>query len=65
MSAVEIAGTVEPQGSFSDLCVSQAGGAGLDEQAVKTVARWKSEPATQEGQPVATRIKVEVSFRLH
>jgi TonB family protein len=65
MSVVQIAGTVDPQGSFKDLCVSQAGGAGLDEKAMEAVKMWKFEPAIQRGEPVAVRINVEVSFRLY
>lgn len=65
MSVVQIAGTVDPQGSFKDLCVSQAGGAGLDEKAMEAVKTWTFEPATQRGEPVAVRVNVEVSFRLY
>jgi protein TonB len=65
MSVVQIAGTVDPQGSFTDLCVSQAAGAGLDEKAMETVRTWKFEPATLQGEPVAVRLNVEVSFRLY
>ena len=57
-----IAGTVDPQGSFTDLRQAQAAGTGLDEKAI--VRPWKFEPATMEGKPVAVRIVVEVSFRL-
>jgi TonB family protein len=65
MSAVSIAGTVDPQGTFTDLCVSQGAGAGLDEKAMEAIKTWKFEPATLRGQPVATRINVEVTFRLY
>jgi TonB family protein len=65
MSVVQIAGTVDPQGSFRDLCVAQAGGAGLDEKAMEAVKTWKFEPAAQRGEPVAVRVNVEVSFRLY
>jgi TonB family protein len=65
MSIVRIAGTVDPQGSFTDLCVTQAGGAGLDEKAMEAVKTWKFEPATLQGEPVAVRVNVEVSFRLY
>lgn len=65
MSAVSIAGTVDPQGAFTDLCVSRAAGAGLDEKAMESVSTWKFEPATLNGEPVAVRIHVEVTFRLY
>jgi len=65
MSVVQIAGTVDPQGAFTDLCVTQAAGMGLDEKAMDAVAKWKFEPATLQGEPAAIRIQVEVSFRLY
>jgi len=65
MSVVQIAGTVDPQGAFTDLCVSQAAGEGLDEKAMEAVSTWKFEPATLRGEPVAVRVNVEVSFRLY
>jgi TonB family protein len=65
MSVVRVAGTVDPQGAFTDLCLVQAAGAGLDEEAMETVKTWKFEPATLRGEPVAIRLNVEVSFRLY
>ena len=64
-SDVHLAGTVDPQGAFTDVCVSEAAGEGLDENAVESVRRWKFEPATMKGEPVAVRINVEVTFRLY
>jgi TonB family protein len=65
MSVVQVAGTVDLQGSFTDICLTQAAGAGLDEKALETVRTWKFEAATREGQPIPVRILVEVSFRLY
>jgi TonB family protein len=65
MSVVRIAGTVDPLGSFTDLCVVQAAGKGLDEKAMGAVKTWKFRPATVQGEPVAVRLNVEVSFRLY
>jgi TonB family protein len=65
MSTVMIAGTVDPQGAFTDLCVAQAAGEGLDEKALEAVTTWKFQPATLQGEPVAVRLNVEVSFRLY
>jgi TonB family protein len=65
MSVVRIAGTVDPLGGFTDLCVVQAAGSGLDEKAIATVKTWKFEPATLRGEPVAVRLHVEVTFRLY
>jgi len=65
MSIVRIAGTVDLQGAFTDLCVAQAAGEGLDEKALEAVTTWKFQPATLQGEPVAVRLNVEVSFRLY
>jgi TonB family protein len=64
-SVVHVAGTVDPQGAFTDLCVSESAGNGLDEKAMEAVKTWKFEPAMLRGEPVATRINVEVSFQLY
>ncbi len=37
---------------------------GLDSEAVTTVSQWRFTPATKDGQPVRTRIVVEMSFAL-
>ena len=39
-------------------------GFGLDERAIQAVSRWRFEPGTRDGQPVATVATVEVNFRL-
>ncbi len=41
-------------------------GAGLDEEAVRTISTWKFKPAERDGnKPVAVQIAVEVDFHLH
>lgn len=45
--------------------VAQSLGMGLDEKAMEAVTRWRFEPATFNGQPVATQIAVEVNFHLY
>ncbi|HST10982.1 MAG TPA: energy transducer TonB [Terriglobales bacterium] len=64
-SRVRIAGTVDPQGAFTDLCVLVPAGNGLDENAISAVKTWRFEPATFNGEPVAVRINVEADFRLY
>jgi TonB family protein len=64
-SRVRLAGTVDPQGKFTDLCVLVPAGAGLDEKAMSAVKTWGFEPASVGGEPVAVRINVEVDFRLY
>ena len=62
---VLMGGTVEPDGTFTHLCVQQAAGVGLDEMAIAAVKTWKFDPATRNGQPVRAHISVEVSFHLY
>lgn|SRR5208282_935428 len=35
----------------------------LDEEPMKAVTKWRFDPATQDGKPVAVQINVEVTFR--
>lgn len=64
-SMVRIAGTVDPEGAFTDVCVLVPAGGGLDEKAMAAVRKWRFEPAILDGGPVAVRIHVEVDFRLY
>jgi len=64
MSLVTVAGTVDPQGAFTDLCILQGAEFGLEENAIRATKTWRFEPATLQGKPVPVRISVEVSFQL-
>jgi TonB family protein len=64
-SEVVLAGTVDPEGVFTDLCTLVPAGMGLDVKAIDAVRRWRFKPATLNGEPVAVRINVEVDFRLY
>jgi periplasmic protein TonB len=48
-----------------DIHVGQSLGMGLDEKAVEAVNLWRFRPGTLNGQPVATRIAVQVDFHLY
>jgi periplasmic protein TonB len=48
-----------------DIRVRQSLGMGLDEKAIEAVNRWRFRPATLNGQPVATKIAVQVDFHLY
>jgi len=48
-----------------DIRVRESLGMGLDEKAIEAVHRWRFRPATLNGQPVATRVEVEVDFHLY
>jgi TonB family protein len=53
-------------GTVANLKVERGVGYGLDESAVRTIQdRWRFEPATAEGKPVAVEAHVEVRFRLN
>lgn len=56
---------VGADGRTSDIHVRQSLGMGLDEKAIEAVSRWRFRPATFHGQPVATRVEVEVDFHLY
>lgn len=57
--------TVDSSGLPEDIEIQKPLGYGLDEQAVAAVEKWRFNPGTKDGQPVAVRIMVEVSFHLH
>jgi TonB family protein len=40
-------------------------GLGLDEKAIQAVQKWRFDPATKDGAPVAVLLNVEVSFHLY
>jgi TonB family protein len=65
MSTVAIAGTVDQQGLFTDLCVVRSAGAGLDEKALRTLGTWKFKPGSLQGQPVPVRLVVQTDFQLY
>jgi TonB family protein len=57
--------TVSPSGKVTNVKVLSGLGMGLDEKAIEAVRRWKFEPATKDGKPVAVQVAVEVTFRLY
>jgi TonB family protein len=56
---------VGPDGRPHDIRIQRGLGMGLDQKAIEAVQRWRFEPATKDGQPVAVQISVEVSFKLY
>jgi TonB family protein len=56
---------VNSQGSPEQIKVKKLVGHGFDQSAVDAVSRWKFNPATKDGKPVAVAINVEVNFRLY
>jgi len=64
MGTVILGLIVGPDGLPRDIAVSRTLSPDFDKAAMEAVRKWKFEPATRDGKPVATAIKVEVSFRL-
>ncbi len=52
-------------GRVRDIQVIRPLGLGLDEKAVEAVTKWRFEPGTISGQPVAVRATIEVKFKLN
>lgn len=55
---------VRRDGRVGEVRVLQGLGAGLDQQAVSAVRRWRFEPATRRGTPVDVMVEVAVEFKL-
>jgi TonB family protein len=56
---------VTADGTVRDPQVTRSLDKDLDKKALECVSKWKFEPATKDGQPVAMHIAVEVNFRLY
>jgi iron complex outermembrane receptor protein len=54
--------TIEKDGTPSDIVVSESGGALLDEASMVALRAWTFTPATRDGRPIASRIKVPFRF---
>jgi TonB family protein len=53
-----------PDGTVGAVRIVKSLDTRLDEQAVQAAARWFFEPGTLNGTPVATRVTLELEFRL-
>jgi TonB family protein len=56
---------VGPDGLPRDVWIVRGLGEGLDEKSIETVEKWRFEPATKDGEPVAVPLNIEISFRLY
>jgi len=56
---------VDKAGEVRSISLTKPGGMGLDEETVRTVQRWRFEPARRNGEPVAVEVSVEVTFQLY
>ena len=55
---------VATDGTAQDIKIIRGLGPDLDQKAINAVKKWKFEPATKDGKPVAVQIRVEVDFHL-
>jgi len=62
---VVLALVVDPQGHARDIRVARSLGMGLDEKSIEAVRKWRFNPGTKDGVPVAVQVNVEVNFRLY
>ena len=62
---VQLILVVGKDGRTYDIHVRQSLGMGLDEKAIEAVRNWRFRPAILNGQPVDTRIAIEVNFHLY
>jgi TonB family protein len=64
--SVHLGLVVGADGNITEAAVTKSLDAehGLDEEALKAARKWKFKPAMKDGQPVAARIKLEMTFTL-
>jgi len=55
---------VTADGTVHDPQITRSLDKDLDKNAVECVKKWKFEPATKDGKPVASHVAVEVSFHV-
>jgi TonB family protein len=55
---------VTAEGTVRDPQITRSLDKDLDKNAVECVKKWKFEPATKDGKPVATHVAVEVTFHV-
>jgi TonB family protein len=56
--------TVGTDGLVREVTVTKPLGHGFDEQAVRSVQKWRFEPAAANGRPIPARITVQVDFNI-
>lgn len=56
---------VSALGKPRNLCLMRSVGYGLDAKATEAVQKYQFDPAVKDGVPVASRIHIEVVFRLY
>ncbi len=55
---------IDTEGNARNIVVLRHLGLGLDRNAVESVRQWRFRPARQQGRKVASRVRLEIAFRL-
>ena len=61
---VEVDAVVLKDGTVGDVIVTKSLDEDLDQEAVKATKLWTFRPGTNDGQPVAVRVNIELTFTL-
>ena len=61
---VELSLLIDEAGLPQDIKIIHGLGNGLDEKAMEAVKQYRFRPATRDGQPVATKIHINVNFQI-
>jgi len=61
---VALDAVVLPDGQVGDVTVIESLDEGLDQQALQSVKQWEFKPGLKDGEPVAVRIRIVISFTL-
>ena len=56
---------INESGDVQKICIISPLGYGLDRRAMDAVLRWKFQPATKDGRPVAAEVVIETNFHLY
>ena len=56
---------VDKDGSPRNICIERSLREDLDQNSARAVAQWRFDPATKDGEPVATWISAETSFHFY
>ena len=62
--SVEVDAVVLQDGTVGDVTVTKSLDEELDQQAIIAVKQWTFRPGTKDGEPVAVRVNIELTFKL-
>jgi TonB family protein len=62
-SLVSLSALIQPDGTLQNIEVEKSGGPAFDAEAVRTLGRWRFEPAKCNGKPIVFQVHLEMRFR--